>query len=151
VLEWRRDDGLNQVGDLSNGVSSSDYTGYQPVNSPIALVDPNRWQPLITPAGTAQVFLAPHWRNVTPFALARADQFRPRPPAEYPSTQYFKQAEAIQLFSASLDDRRKVIAECWADGPATETPPASRPIPPPPRPSLRRDTSTTDNVDFRSP
>ena len=123
VLNWRRHDGSNQLGDLNGGPPYSDYTGYQPVNSPTALVDPNRWQPLITLAGTPQVFLAPQWRNVTPFALSRADQVRPRPPADYPSTQYFKQAEAIRLFSASLDDRKKVIAEYWADGPATDTPP----------------------------
>jgi hypothetical protein len=123
VLDWRQHDGSNQLGDLNNGAPYSDYTGYDPVNSSTALVDPNRWQPLITPAGTPQVFLAPHWRNVTPFALARADQFRPRPPADYPSPRYFKQAEAIRRFSASLDDRKKVIAEYWADGPGTETPP----------------------------
>ncbi len=93
------------------------------LNSPTQLADPGRWQPLITPAGTPQVFLAPHWRHVTPFALTAADQFRPDPPPEYPSTHYLQQAEAVRRFSAALDDRKKVVAEYWADGPATETPP----------------------------
>lgn len=123
VLDWRHHDGANQLGDLNGGPPYSDYTNYHPLNSPTVLVDPNRWQPLVTPAGTQQIFLAPHWRNVSPFALVRADQFRPRPPAMYPSPEYFNQVEAIRLFSASLDDRKKVIAEYWADGPATETPP----------------------------
>jgi membrane-associated phospholipid phosphatase len=123
VLEWRHHDGSNQLGDMTGGAPYSDYTDYLPLNSPTILIDPNRWQPLVTPAGTPQAFLAPHWRYVTPFALARADQFRPRPPAMYPSAEYFEQAEAIRLFSASLDDRKKVIAEYWSDGPGTETPP----------------------------
>jgi len=85
VLTWRAHDGANQFGDLSGGSPYSDYTGYVPVNSPTQLADPGRWQPLITPAGTPQVFLAPHWRHVTPFALTAADQFRPDPPPEYPN------------------------------------------------------------------
>jgi len=123
VLAWRHHDGSNQLGDVNGGPPYSDYTGYMPVNSPTVLVDPNRWQPLVTPAGTPQVFLAPHWRNVVPFALTAADEFRPRAPADYPSAQYFEQAEAIRRLNARLDDRRKAIAEYWADGPGTETPP----------------------------
>jgi len=123
VLAWRHHDGSNQLGDVNGGAPYSDYTDYLPLNSPTILIDPNRWQPLVTPAGTPQAFLAPHWRYVTPFALARADQFRPRPPAMYPSAEYFEQVEAIRLISASLDDRKKVIAEYWSDGPGTETPP----------------------------
>jgi Domain of unknown function (DUF6851)/VCPO second helical-bundle domain len=123
VLDRRRHDGANQLGDLNGGPPYSDYTGYVPVNSPTLLVDPNHWQPLITQAGTPQVFLAPHWRNVTPFAVTAAYQFRPRPPADYPSAEYFQQAEAIRRLSASLDDRKKAISEYWADGPGTETPP----------------------------
>jgi membrane-associated phospholipid phosphatase len=123
VLAWRQGDGANQLGDLNGGPPYSDYTGYVPMNSPALLVDPNRWQPLLTQAGTGQVFVAPHWAKVTPFALTRPDQFRPDPPATYPSAEYFRQAEAIRRLSASLDDRSKVIAEYWADGPGTETPP----------------------------
>jgi membrane-associated phospholipid phosphatase len=123
VLAWRHHDGANQLGDMSGGAPYSDYTGYVPVNPTGVLVDPNRWQPLVTAAGQPQVFVAPHWRNVTPFALTAADQFRPAPPPMYPSMQYVQQADAIRRFSARLDDRQKVLAEYWADGPATETPP----------------------------
>jgi hypothetical protein len=123
VLAWRRHDGSNQLGDLSGGAPYSDYTGYLPVNTPMQIVDPNRWQPLITATGAAQVFATPHWRHVVPFALRTADQFRPPPPILFPEREYRQQADAIRRLSATLDDRRKVIAEYWADGPATETPP----------------------------
>ena len=123
VLDWRHHDGSNQLGDENGDAPYSDYTGYLAVNSPSILIDPNHWQPLATPAGTPQVFLAPQWHRVTPFALARADQFRPPQPAMYPGAEYFKQAEAIRVISASLDDPKKVIAEYWSDGAGTETPP----------------------------
>jgi hypothetical protein len=122
VLALRANDGANQFGDLTGGAPYSDYTGYVPVNTPLALIDPNRWQPLLTVTGTPQVFVTPHWRQVAPFALAGADQYRPAPPAEYPSVTYVQQAETIRRLSAALDDRAKVMAEYWADGPATETP-----------------------------
>jgi hypothetical protein len=123
VLAERRHDGSNQLGDENGGAPYSDYTGYQPVNSPNILLDPNRWQPLQAPNGTVQTFLAPHWRLVTPFALRSAGQFRPPAPAPYPEQRYLRQAEEIRSKSASLTDRHKVIAEYWADGPGSETPP----------------------------
>jgi len=60
VLEWRRHDGANQLGDLSGGAPYSDYTGYVPVKTPAQLSDPNRWQPTrALPSGTAR------WRSTT--------------------------------------------------------------------------------------
>jgi hypothetical protein len=123
VLEWRRHDGANQLGDVNNGPPYSDYTGYAPINTPDQLIDPNRWQPLRTPSGEPQVFLVPHWRYVTPFALTAADQLRPRPPILFPHPGYARQVEEIISLSAGLTDREKMIAEYWADGPSTETPP----------------------------
>jgi PAP2 superfamily len=123
VLAVRHADGANQLGDLTGGAPYSDYTGYGPVNDPEHLHDPARWQPLRGADGTAQVFLAPHWRHVVPFALATADEFRPQPPAMPGSAEYMAQADEIRAFSAQLTDRGKAIAEYWADGPATETPP----------------------------
>ncbi|MFN7979057.1 MAG: vanadium-dependent haloperoxidase [Vicinamibacterales bacterium] len=123
VIAARHDDGANQLGNLSNGAPYSDYTGYTPVNTPDALVDPNRWQPLRAANGTVQVFITPHWRLVQPFALRSADQFRPGPPPMYPEPEYLAQVEAVRALSAGLTDRQKTIAEYWADGPNTETPP----------------------------
>lgn len=123
VLAARHGDGANQLGDLNGGAPYSDYTGYVPVNEPDHLHDPARWQPLRGAGGAVQRFLVPHWRLVTPFALATADEFRPVPPAVPGDAEYVRQAEEVRAFSANLTDRRKAIAEYWADGPATETPP----------------------------
>ncbi|MEZ5290935.1 MAG: vanadium-dependent haloperoxidase [Vicinamibacterales bacterium] len=123
VVSACHDDGANQLGLLSGGTPYGDYTGYRPVNTPDVLSDPNRWQPLRSAAGVVQVFLAPHWSLVTPFALTSASQFRPAPPPQYPSRGYLDETAEIVALSARLTDRQKVIAEYWADGPATETPP----------------------------
>lgn len=123
TLQACHDDGANQLGDRSNGTPYSDYTGYTPVNTPDVVSDPNRWQPLRAANGTVQTFLAPHWRLVTPFALTSPSQFRPGPPPLYPSRRYLEETAEIVTLSAGLTDRQKTIAEYWADGPNTETPP----------------------------
>ncbi|HJS73343.1 MAG TPA: phosphoesterase, partial [Vicinamibacteria bacterium] len=122
VIAFRHADGSNQLGDINGGAPYSDYTGCEPVNTPASHNDPNRWQPLATPTGP-QVFLAPHWEKVIPFALKSASEVRPGPPAKYPGFRYRAQAKALVRLSAGLSDREKMIAEYWADGPATETPP----------------------------
>ena len=123
VLAYRHADGSNQLGDLNGGAPYSDYTGYLPVNTPDALTDPNRWQPLRTSTGAVQVFAAPHWGLVAPFALESPDQFRPGPPAPAGTSGYWSQATDLVELSATLTARRKAIAAYWADGPNTETPP----------------------------
>jgi hypothetical protein len=118
VLAFRHGDGSNQLGDINGGATYSDYTGYAPVNTADTLNYPDRWQPL-----PGQVFLAPHWGRVTPFALTAPDQFLPGAPALLGSREFDHQAREIVRLSAQLDDRRKAIALYWADGPNTETPP----------------------------
>jgi hypothetical protein len=126
VLDVRHHDGSNQLGDLHAG-AYSDYTGYQPVNTPTTLTDPNRWQPLsvVNSQGqpVTQVFTTPHWGNVTPFALRSGAALRPMPPAQYPSPEYASQAAELVALSAALTDFQKVTAEYFADGPGTEFPP----------------------------
>lgn len=118
VLDYRHQDGSNQLGDLHTG-AYSDYTNYAPV-----IGDPNHWQPL-TINGVTQQFIAPHWTNVLPFALTGPDQFAPKEPNFWPrdAAQYLKQAKQVLNYSANLTDRQKVIAEYWADGPSSELPP----------------------------
>ena len=126
VLAFRHHDGANQLGDLNPG-PYTDYTGYQPRNTPDVIADPNAWQPLSVSDGhggfVEQRFIAPHWQNVTPFALRSAAQFRPEPPQIYGSPGYVRQAREVLRYSAQLTDRQKVIAEYWADGPSSELPP----------------------------
>ena len=127
VLTFRHHDGSNQLGDLAAG-SYSDYTGYQPVNDPYTIRDPNRWQPLLATNAQGvtapQVFVAPQWGLVTPFALSSGAQFRPASvPNLYPSAGYTEQVLEIIDYSAKLTDREKSIVEYWADGPKSELPP----------------------------
>ena len=126
LLVFRHADRSNQLGDLHAG-AYSDFTGYQPVNTLDQIVDPNRWQPLRFSNG-AGGFVAPgyigaHWGEVTPFALSRGDALRPAGPARFPGRDYERQADEIIALTSHLDDRGKVIAEYWADGPRSELPP----------------------------
>jgi uncharacterized protein DUF6851/vanadium-dependent haloperoxidase-like protein len=143
VLGFRHRDGSNQLGDEPGGqpgVPYSDYTGYKPANDPMdvreprnpldpsTVHDPSRWQQLryvdISGNDVTPGFIAPHWGLVTPFALRSGDQFRPdEGPAQYGSRRYASQARAILRMSEDLNDRRKAIAEYWADGPRSELPP----------------------------
>ncbi|HRQ40028.1 MAG TPA: vanadium-dependent haloperoxidase [Chloroflexota bacterium] len=85
-----------------------------------------------------QVFLTPHWGAVRPFALTSGSQFRPQIPPQAGSNEpytdalgqtmthdeaYHVQVDEILHTSATLTDEQKVIAEYWADGPRSETPP----------------------------
>lgn len=129
LLAFRHGDGANQHGTLGpHGTPYSDYTGYAPANTPDEVRDPNAWQPLryVGRDGTSmlsQSYLGAHWHLVRPFALRRASQFRPPPPARFPHRRYLRQAEEVVRLSATLGDREKVIAEYWADGPQTVLPP----------------------------
>lgn len=136
VLEFRHHDKSNQLGDLAQG-PYSDWTDYKatnrpssvPVQSPVA--DPNHWQPLTYVSSTGdlvtQRFFGAQWGEVTPFALAKGDEFRPLlksfGPALYGSTEYQRQAEELVTISAGLTDREKMISEYWSDGPNSEQPP----------------------------
>jgi hypothetical protein len=87
---------------------------------------------------TDQSFLTPHWGAVEPFAMTSGDQFRPPGPPKYGSDEPYtdalgnvstndeafrSQAAEILEMSGALTDEHKVIAEFWADGPHTWTPP----------------------------
>jgi hypothetical protein len=127
VIRACHHDGANQLGDLEPG-PYEDYTAYTPVNGPELITDPDRWQPLrVIDHGdlVIQRYIAPFWGRVTPFALTSEDQFRPAPPYSYAKNreQYVQQALDLIDISTHLTERQKVIADYWADGPLSETPP----------------------------
>ena len=126
VLDFRHRDGSNQLGDENGGAPYSDYTGYQPVNAPDAVNDPNRWQPLRVPDGkggfVTQAFVTPQWSRVTPFDLELKVPAT-KGPGLYPSEEYAAGVDHTLRYSAELNDRKKTIAEYWADGPGTQQPP----------------------------
>lgn len=132
VLDARRNDGSNQA----NGYA--DTTNYRPVNAaldpsrpftPADDFDPDRWQPLHMPDGhTVQEFIAPHWGGVRPFGLYSGDELRSAVDGmlkSHPDQHYIDQFGEVLRISAGLDERQKTIAEYWADGPDSETPPAT--------------------------
>lgn len=126
VLTVRRQDGANQFGDLYPG-AYSDYTHYQPANTPDVDKNFKLWQPLRVSDGQKglriQQFDCPQWGNVTPFALTSAMQFVPRPgPARYSDAVYLDMAREILRYSAGLTDEQKAIAEYWTNGPNREQP-----------------------------
>jgi hypothetical protein len=121
VLAFRATDGSNQAGGYA------DTSGYAPVNTPDQVTDVFHWQPLRVPDGNGgfvvQKFLTPHWRSVTPFALASPDQFLPPGPTRLTLGLLDEEVNEAILQSAALTDLQKARVEYWADGPASETPP----------------------------
>jgi hypothetical protein len=123
LLAYRHSDGSNQIGDLAVG-AYADYTGYKPVNSVTTVTDPNRWQPLKFSNGKAPGFIAPQWGSIKPFALASGSQLRVAAALpQYGSKAYKDQAEVVLNYTANLTDQQKAVAEYWANGPKSETPP----------------------------
>ena len=123
ICEARHGDGANQLGDHpgSSGKPYSDTTGYQPVNPPDRIIDPDRWQPIPFDDGKGGKvvfgFLTPHWHLVEPMLLDSADQFRPGPPPLVGSEQLKQEVDEVIAMNASLDPDQKALVEFMRDGP----------------------------------
>lgn len=126
VIDYRRHDGANQLGDEVGGIPGepySDYTYYRPVNPPDRIIDPDRWQPIefTLPDGTRQTpgFLTPQWYRVRTFALERSDQFRPGPPpmTTTDDAALREQTEIVLRYNTELTDEQKAEVEFMRDGP----------------------------------
>ncbi len=115
---------------------------WQPLRVPTGTVLDKLGNPMIdledTDSYSDQIFTTPHWGSVVPFALTAGDQFQPPAPPIPGSTEpyldargnmgtgdeiYKMQVAEVLNMSANLTDEQKVIAEYWADGPRSETPP----------------------------
>lgn len=124
------------------GQPDFDPNHWQPLRVPTGTKVDYSGLPVIDPADPAtykdQTFLTPHWGAVEPFALTSGDQFRPPAPPLLGSNESYTDAlgrtmtndeayrtqfaEVLEM-SANLTDEMKCIAEYWADGPRSETPP----------------------------
>jgi hypothetical protein len=126
VLAVRHEDGSNQLGTLGTG-PYADYTGYRSYNTVDRLRDPSRWQPLRVPTddggSVVQTFTTPQWGRVKQFAPRDFRSFNLKPPPRYGTPEYASQVAQLVEYSAALDDTRKAIAEYWANGPRSVTPP----------------------------
>lgn len=127
VLEGRMSDGFNHFGDETPGQPFKDTTGYQPVNSANELVDPSRWQPLITQLreGTyvSQQFTTPQWAVTEPYSNINPREFRAPPPLAsdhaFPD-EYKEQTDEVLAAVAALTDEQKMLVE-YFDNKARET------------------------------
>jgi hypothetical protein len=85
---------------------------------------PGAWVP--TPPGFAP-YLLPQWGFVTPFAMPASDFFRPSGPPALESAKYAADYNEVKALGAAVGSTRTreqtKIAEFWADGPGTATPP----------------------------
>lgn len=145
VLAATRDDGSFET-------SNYEDFSYASVNPPLTvsrpgteMIDPTRWQPLslssyVTQNGIAQPaglqsYIGPSWGKVTPFALEPQPDtglpIDPGPPPTFATDPggWFEGMLDVLKLSALLEedtavsDSLRVIAEFWADGPDSETPP----------------------------
>jgi hypothetical protein len=123
VIAFRRQDGSNQFGDAKNsdGKPYSDTTGYQPVNTPDKITEPLRWLPIPFSDGKGGTrtpgFLTPHWGTVKPFAMERADEFRPPPPPAWGSQELVRDIEDVVAANATLTLEQKTVVEFMREGP----------------------------------
>ena len=106
MIAWRSTDG-------SSAVSS-----YAPV------IAPGRWRP--TPNGFAPALL-PQWGDVTPFAMLTTASFRPIAPPALSSVEYANALNEVKTIGSATSSIRTSdqtqIAQFWANGAGTETPP----------------------------
>jgi hypothetical protein len=96
VLAKFREDGANETG------SFADTTGYRAKGAEEA----GHWQPLLS-FGKPQLPTTPQWSRVTPFALMRADQYRPPPPPAPRTEAWFRQIDLEINVSGALTDEQK--------------------------------------------
>jgi membrane-associated phospholipid phosphatase len=84
---------------------------------------PGQWRP--TPPANLSG-LAPHWPNVTPFAMTSGDQFRPDAPPALDSAAYTAAFNEVKEFGSATSATRTAdqtaIALFWANGAGTATP-----------------------------
>lgn len=100
------------------------------VAEPVATSDPASYK--------IQGPLTPQWGEVKAFSLQANSEFRPPAPPQLGNfgiytdatgkvttgdAAYREQLAEVIAISAALTDRQKAVAEFWADGPRTETPP----------------------------
>jgi len=106
MIAWRSGDGSTGAGDytVSGGVGE--------------------WRPTLP--GYAPP-LAPGWRYVAPFGVGSPSAFRPAGPPVLTSTEYAAAHEEVRLLGAVDSGTRTAdeteVAQFWADGPGTATPP----------------------------
>jgi membrane-associated phospholipid phosphatase len=106
ILAWRATDGANTTVSYTPGTNPGD------------------WQP--TPPANAAALL-PQWPNVTPFVMSSGSEFRPAGPPTLTSQAYADALNQVESLGSATSTTRTQeqtnIANFWADGGGTFTPP----------------------------
>jgi hypothetical protein len=153
VLIYRSIDGANSAKDFLDVTSekypekyaydkNNDPNTWQRLTVPTGIVRDDTGRPIIVKENLIsfqlQRFATAQWGAVEPFALTSGDQFRPGPPPMFGSDKPYtdalgqtmtndeafrKQVEDVWIMGKNLTDEQRAIAEYWADGPRSETPP----------------------------
>jgi hypothetical protein len=109
-----RDIGVSVVEDARTDGSDAVWQGTVPVGAGL-------WQP--TPPGFTALPLEPLAGSWRPWNLTSGSEFRPRPPPAFGSPEYQREVEEVYDVARALNDEQRRIADHWADGPGTVTPP----------------------------
>jgi len=123
VIGFFEHDGFNSLGDeggvIYNRVPYSDYTGYEPKNTPFDLQDPDRWQPLLDKDPFYQLkhqaFITVGAGNYKTFAtdVRDVDVSAPRETLARDRRKYERKTRDIIKASEDLTDFQKMSAEFW--------------------------------------
>jgi PAP2 superfamily len=139
VINYRHADGSNQTDNPDGTVSypctpgSATPCPYQPSRHWNEPTNPWHWQPLCVPLSATckpldssgpseQAPLTPQWGNIKSFSPSLAALEMKVPPPPKTTTDIATALADTDLRGPDVD-RKKVIAEYWADGPRTEFPP----------------------------
>ena len=112
VAEGRRI-GARAVAEARTDGSDAVWTGAIPVGPGLWVPTPPAFAPPLEP-------LAGTWR---PWNLSEGSEFRPGPPPAFGSQVYAREVQEVYDVSRGLTDEQKRIADFWADGAGTVTPP----------------------------
>jgi hypothetical protein len=67
--------------------------------------------------------LLPAWGQVRPWLMESGSQFRPAPPPAFGSQEFLSAVAEVRRITSELTPEQRRIAEFWADGAGTFTPP----------------------------
>jgi hypothetical protein len=151
VIAYRSSDGSNQTLNSNGTVSYPCATGgnacsYSATNTWNNVADPWKWQPLcvLTPAGVGNKLpmnrdpsstcpaapdyalqgpLTPQWGKVAPFSAAPSTYAVNGPPRDIRGNFLTADIDRALTETTGIDDRKKTLAEYWADGPGSVFPP----------------------------
>ena len=108
--------------DLPNGATALNVSGTQ---DPATFTEPTKWTPLQIGAAI-QKYMTYNWSSVTAAVLTSAQQtaIDAAAAAYFPSTpDRYTEIGEVGSITNTLTDTQKVIAEFWAGGPGTVSPP----------------------------